>query len=151
MEYGAWWDDTGENQSNRRKTYPNATMFTTNSTWTGLGLNSGLRVEAGGKPRKPWHDSGLSSNFLHVIFPNFPCIYQNMYLFCSFSSCSCILCSCLRFSAPAFLIQNSFHPEFFPLHLKIQHLFCTSCIQGISTSKSILPSSAALCPFILSA
>jgi hypothetical protein len=36
---------TGENRSIRRKTCPNATLSTTNSTWIGMELNPGLRGE----------------------------------------------------------------------------------------------------------
>jgi hypothetical protein len=37
---------TGENQSTRGKTCPNATLSTTNLTWTDLGSNPGLRGES---------------------------------------------------------------------------------------------------------
>jgi hypothetical protein len=36
---------TGENQITRRKTCPNATLSTTNTTWTNHSANSGLRGE----------------------------------------------------------------------------------------------------------
>jgi hypothetical protein len=36
---------TGENRRSRRKTCPNATLSTTNPTWTDPGSNPGFRVE----------------------------------------------------------------------------------------------------------
>ena len=36
---------TGENRSTRGKTYPSATLSTTNPTWTHPGPNPGLRGE----------------------------------------------------------------------------------------------------------
>jgi hypothetical protein len=36
---------TGETRSTWRKTYPSATLFTADPTWTGLGSNPRLRVE----------------------------------------------------------------------------------------------------------
>jgi hypothetical protein len=40
------WNDTDRrNLRTRTKTYPSANSFITNSTWTGLGANPGLRIE----------------------------------------------------------------------------------------------------------
>jgi hypothetical protein len=41
-----WWNGTGETPSTRRKTFPNATLSTTDLTWTALGSSLGLHCEA---------------------------------------------------------------------------------------------------------
>jgi hypothetical protein len=47
---------TGENRNNRGKTFPNATLSTTNPTWTDPGSNPGPRSERPATNRlKPWH------------------------------------------------------------------------------------------------
>jgi hypothetical protein len=48
MIYERMWSSgvmilTGENRRTRRKTYPSATLSTTNPTWSNLGTNAGLR------------------------------------------------------------------------------------------------------------
>jgi hypothetical protein len=72
---------TGETRRSRRKTRQNATLSTTNSTWTG-GRETG-------PPPEPWHDQ---------YFPNFCACFMPL------NYCSCLnICSkkrrqfCLRF------------------------------------------------------
>jgi hypothetical protein len=50
---------TGESRSTRSKTYPSATLSTTNPTWTDPGANQGLRGE---KPSTNHLSHGTASN-----------------------------------------------------------------------------------------
>jgi len=61
---------TGENGSTLSKTYPNDTLSIRNSSWTGLGLNSGVRSEKPAtKQPNPRHGLNFScSGFLRRIF-----------------------------------------------------------------------------------
>jgi hypothetical protein len=46
MSMEQWWSElTGENRRTWRKTYPSATLSTTNPTWVDTGVNSGLGGE----------------------------------------------------------------------------------------------------------
>jgi hypothetical protein len=54
---------TGENRSTHGKTCPSANLFTTTPTWTGPGLNLGLRDYR--------HCQKLLLMVIHIQFPRF--------------------------------------------------------------------------------
>jgi hypothetical protein len=65
---------TGETRNTPRKTCPSATVFTTNSTWTGRGLNPGFRGE---RPATNRVSFGIADYQL-LIWKNFEGLNRNL-------------------------------------------------------------------------
>jgi hypothetical protein len=66
---------TGENRSTWGKTCPSATLFTTNSTWTDPGSNTGIRGE---RPATNSLSHGTANLNLKDSFKQRPTLLNNM-------------------------------------------------------------------------